>query len=130
MNTRSLTEMINEIICDNILRKFEGNKAISWEKLRQKDFYYNIDPDVYVVEEHINFLIKDRTLKEVDSDVSLTTKGWFILTNAEKVGYVARRIESAQWEKSERDTRLTLLWATAIAAAAIISWLALKFILN
>lgn len=130
MNTRSLTKMINEIICDNILRKFEGNKSISWDRLKDKDFYYNIDPDFYVVEEHINFLIKDRTLREVDSAVSLTTKGWFILTNAEKVGYVARRIENAQWEKSERDTRLTLLWAAGIAAAAIVLWLAMKFMLH
>ncbi|MEO5978629.1 MAG: hypothetical protein ABIS36_19545 [Chryseolinea sp.] len=122
--------MINEIICDNILRKFEGNKSISWERLKDKEFYFNIDPDFHVVQEHINFLIKDRTLREVDAAVSLTTKGWFILTNAEKVGYVARRIENAQWEKSERDRRIALLWAAAIAAAAIVSWIAVKFILN
>jgi hypothetical protein len=130
MFIRSLGKMINEIICDNILRKFEGNKTISRERLRDKTFYENIDPDFTVVEHHINFLIRDRTLKESESDISLTTKGWFILTNADKVGYVARRIESVQWEKSERDSKLMIRWSSMLAAVALVGWLVYKLLIS
>lgn len=123
MEVRSISAMINEIICDNILRKFEGSKSIAREKLQDKSFYENIDPDYEVVEEHINFLIRDRTLKEDESQIMLTTKGWFILTNSDKVGYVARRIEAVQWEKSERDTKVLIRWVTAITTLVIIGWL-------
>ncbi|MEJ7645675.1 MAG: hypothetical protein WKF87_13865 [Chryseolinea sp.] len=121
--------MINEIICDNILRKFEDKKSIPREKLCDKSFYENIDPDYLIVEEHINYLIRDRTLRELDSEIFLTTKGWFILTNADKVGYVARRIEAVQWEKSERDSTFMFRWIYAVAALAILSWFIYKFII-
>jgi hypothetical protein len=122
--------MINEIICDNILRKFEGKKSIPREKLRDKSFYENIDPDFLIVEEHINYLIRDRTLRETESEISLTTKGWFILTNSDKVGYVARRIESVQWEKSERDSRLMVRWLSALTALSIATWLVYTFVIS
>jgi len=121
--------MVNEIICDNILRKFEDKKSIPREKLRDKSFYQNIDPDYLIVEEHINYLIRDRTLRELDSEICLTTKGWFILTNSDKVGYVARRIEAVQWEKSERDSKLMFRWLYAISALAILSWLFYRFVI-
>ena len=121
--------MINEIICDNILRKFEDKKSIPREKLRDKSFYENIDPDFLIVEEHINYLLRDRTLKETESEISLTTKGWFILTNSDKVGYVARRIESVQWDKSERDSRMMFRWLTVLTAFGIITWLVFKFVI-
>lgn len=130
MEVRSISAMINEIICDNILRKFEGMKTIPREKLRDKSFYENIDPNYEVVEENINFLIRDRTLREDESDIMLTTKGWFILTNSDKVGYVARRIEAAQWEKSERDNKVLIRWATAIAAVVILAWLFGKYFMT
>lgn len=130
MEVRSISAMINEIICDNILRKFEGSKSIAREKLQDKSFYENIDPDYEVVEEHINFLIRDRTLKEDESQIMLTTKGWFILTNSDKVGYVARRIEAVQWEKSERDTKVLIRWVTAITTLVIIGWLFGVYFIN
>jgi len=122
--------MINEIICDNILRKFEGKKSIPRDKLRDKSFYENIDADYQIVEEHINYLIRDRSLRETESEISLTTKGWFILTNSDKVGYVARRIESVQWEKSERDSKMMLRWSSALTAFSIVTWLVYKFIIS
>lgn len=128
MNFRSLGEMINEIICDNILRKFEGNKSIKRENLKDRSFYENLDPDYSVIEEHINFLISDKTLKETGSAISLTTKGWFILTNADKVGYVAQKIETAERDLSERETRIIFRWATIIATAALAAWLIYKLV--
>lgn len=128
MNFRDLSEMINEIICDNILRKFEGNKCIDRKYLKEKEFYANIDPDADVVEDHINFLIRDNTLKDTGSQISLTTKGWFILTNADKVGYVAQRIESAKQEIMERETRILFRWVTLIAGTAIIAWFVYKYL--
>jgi len=129
MNLRSLGEMINEIICDNILRKFEGNKCIKRESLRDRSFYENLDPDYSVVEEHINFLISDKTLQETGSAISLTTKGWFILTNAEKVGYVAQKIENTEREMNERETRIIFRWATIIATISLAAWLIFKLII-
>ena len=128
MNLRSLGEMINEIICDNILRKFEGNKCIAREQLRERSFYENLDPDYSVVEEHINFLISDKTLKVNGSAISLTTKGWFILTNTDKVGYVAQKIEIAEREMNERETRMVFRWATIIATVSLAAWLLYKLV--
>ena len=128
MNIRSLSEMINEIICDNLLRKFEGSNSITRENLQQKEFYSNIDPDFEVVEDHINFLIRDHSLKDTGSAISLTTKGWFILTNADKVGYVAQRIEIARREMNERETRIMFRWTTIAVSILIVTWLGFKFI--
>jgi hypothetical protein len=127
MNIRSLSEMINEIICDNILRKFEGNKCFNRRDLRQKEFYANIDPDYEVVEDHVNFLIRDHTLQDSGSQISLTTKGWFILTNADKVGYVAQRVESAKQHIVEKETRILFRGITLIVGCLIIAWLIYKY---
>jgi hypothetical protein len=130
MNVRSLGEMVNEIICDNILRKFEGNKCIPLENLRMKEFYENIDPDYSVVEDHVYFLIRDHTLRETGATLSLTTKGWFMLTNAEKVGYVAKRIEIARQLNNEKDNRTFFTWATVLAASLILGVFVVKLMNN
>jgi hypothetical protein len=127
MNFRGLSEMINEIICDNILRKFEGNKSFDRKYLKQREFYSNIDPDYEVVEDHINFLIRDHTLKDTGTEISLTTKGWFILTNADKVGYVAQRIESAKAEMVDRETRKLFRWVTLVVGCLMLAWLVYKY---
>ena len=106
--------LTNEIICDNILRKFEGKTSYSHGDVRLRSFYENIDPDYTIVEDHINFLLRDRTLKETPEGLSLTTKGWFLLTNSDRVGYVAQRIERARREQSERETRALFRWTTAV----------------
>ena len=38
MNMVNFSEMINEIICDTILRKFEGTTSIAQENLRRGSF--------------------------------------------------------------------------------------------
>ena len=119
---------INNLICDNILRKFDGQKSISREKLRDNQLYANIDADWSVVERHIDFLIHDRTLKEEDAILSLTNKGWFMLNNAEKVGYVAQKIDDAQWRKSESDTRVIVRTTIYVALSVTIIWSLLKII--
>jgi hypothetical protein len=125
---RNLSAMINEIVCDNLLRKFEGNKSINREDLKLRSFYENVDPDYAVIEDHINFLITDKTLQEAGSSIRLTTKGWFILTNADKVGYVAQKVESAKREMNERDTRAMFRWTTLLAMLVIAGMLAYRLI--
>jgi len=120
MNEGMLT---NEIICDNILRKFEGNTSYSHTDVRLSSFYENIDPDYTIVEDHINFLLRDHTLKETPNGLSLTTKGWFILTNSERVGYVAQRIESARREQSEKETRALFRWTTVVVGSLLMGLL-------
>ncbi len=117
--------MINEIICDTILRKFEVNTSIAQENLRDESFYQNIDPDYRVVEDHINFLIADKTLRKIDRTVSLTTKGWFILTNYDKVGYVAQKIESVRRANTERENRLFFRWSSIICAGLLVIYIIL-----
>jgi hypothetical protein len=121
-------DCINNLICDNILRKFDGHKSISRGRMRDSKIYANIDADWEVVERHIDFMIHDRTLKEEDAILSLTNKGWFMLNNAEKVGYVAQKIDDAQWRRSESDTR-TIVRATIFMAVGVsIFWFVLKLI--
>ncbi|HMG91363.1 MAG TPA: hypothetical protein VK589_14960 [Chryseolinea sp.] len=125
MNQSMLT---NEIICDNILRKFNGNVSYTHTDVRRQNFYENIDPDYTIVEDHINFLLRDRTLKETPQGLSLTTKGWFILTNADRVGYVAQRIESVRKEQVERETRALFRWTTVIVGFVLMGLLTYKVI--
>ena len=125
MNQSMLT---NEIICDNILRKFDGNISYSHTDIRQRTFYEHIDPDYTIVEDHINFLLRDHTLKETQQGLSLTTKGWFVLTNADRVGYVAQRIESVRREQVERETRALFRWTTVIVGFVLMGLLTYKVI--
>jgi hypothetical protein len=121
-------DCINNLICDNILRKFDGHKSISRSKLRDSKIYANIDADWAVVERHIEFMIHDRTLKEEDAILSLTNKGWFMLNNAEKVGYVAQKIDDAQWRRSESDTRTVIRATIFMAIGVSVFWFVLKLI--
>lgn len=121
-------EGINNLICDNILRKFDGHKFISWEKMRDGNFYSNIDADWSVVERHIYFLIQDRTLKIEDDLLSLTSKGCFMMNNAEKVGYVAQKIDDAQWRKSEHDGRIFLKIVAVVTLGSALVWSVAKLI--
>ena len=119
---------INNLICDNILRKFDGHKSISRAKLRDNKLYANIDVEWEVVERHIEFLIHDRTLKEEDAILSLTNKGWFMMNNSEKVGYVAQKIDEVQWRKSESDTRIAIRAAIFVAVGLACFWGILELI--
>lgn len=119
---------INSIICDNILRKFDGVKAISRETMRQTGFYLNIDADWAVVEQHIDFLVADRALKEEDAMLSLTNRGSFMLSNAEKVGYVAQKIDDVQWVRSERDTRMIVRATIYVALGVTIIWAVFRLV--
>jgi hypothetical protein len=120
--------LTNEIICDNILRKFDENKCYSHSDVRLRSFYENIDPDYTIVEDHINFLLRDRTLKETQEGLSLTTKGWFLLTNSDRVGYVAQRIDAVKKEQAEKETRAVFRWTTAVVGFVLIGLLTYKVI--
>ncbi len=130
MITRNLNHMTNDVICDNILRKFESVKSISRENLQETEFYSNIDPDYQVIDDHINFLVRDNTLQYHGDFVSLTTKGWFVLTNADKVGYVARRIEKANQETSDLETRRLFQWTTLATFIVLAGLLSYKLVLT
>lgn len=119
---------INNIICDNILRKFDGNKAISRARLRENEFYANIDADWEVVERHIEFMLEDRSLKEEDAMLSLTNKGWLMLNNSDKIGYVAQKIEEVQWTRSERDTRVVIRATVLVSLGVTALWVIVKLI--
>lgn len=121
-------EGINNLICDNILRKFDGHKSISRTNMRDSRFYANIDADWEVVERHIDFMIHDRTIKEDEAILTLTNKGWFMLNNAEKVGYVAQKIDEVQWKKSESDTRTIVRVTIFMALGISIFWVVIKLI--
>ena len=120
--------LTNEIICDNILRKFDGNTSFSHSEIRLRSFYENIDPDYAIVEDHINFLLKDRTLRQTSEGLSLTTKGWFLLTNSDRVGYVAQRIDSARRERADKETRAVFRWATAVVGFVLMGLLTYRAI--
>jgi hypothetical protein len=96
--------------------------------MRDSKIYANIDADWDVVERHIEFMIHDRTLKEEDAILSLTNKGWFMLNNAEKVGYVAQKIDDAQWRRSESDTRTVVRATIFMAIGVSVFWFVLKLI--
>jgi len=119
---------INNLICDNILRKFGGNKTISRAKMREITFYANIDADWGVVERHIEFMIEDRTLKEDETMLTLTNKGWFMLNHTEKLGYVAQKIEDTQWKKSENDVRIVVRVTIYLALGATALWIIARLI--
>jgi len=121
--------LTNEVICDNILRKFDGNTSFSHSDVRLSSFYENIDPDYTIVEDHINFLLRDRTLRETpEGCLSLTTKGWFLLTNSDRVGYVAQRLESARRERVEREARALFRWTTVVVGSLLMSLLTYRVI--
>ena len=100
--------MKKEIIFDLILKKFEGNKTFTWIDVHKKEFYESIDTDYFVVENHLNFLIGDNAIKEVgamDTYLSLSRKGWFMMTNNKTDGYFAKM------KKEKRDKNLKIFLA-------------------
>ena len=115
---------INNIICDNILRVIAAKKNITRTAMRDAGIYSGIDAEWEVVERHVDFLIRARTLKEEDDILSLTSKGSFMLANAEKIGYVAQKIESMQWQRTERNARKLILIAALLTIGMVIAWVA------
>ncbi|HEY5823184.1 MAG TPA: hypothetical protein VIT44_02390 [Cyclobacteriaceae bacterium] len=125
--------MENELICDKILRKFEGNKSFSWEQVHEKSFYESVSPDYFVVENHIKFLIGDNALHETGTSptyLSLTPKGWFIMTDSSKFGYVAKRQAELTKENREKSTLTWAKWATIVAIISVIIWAVDKILSN
>ncbi len=61
--------------------------------IHQKEFYNDIDADYFVIENHLNFLIGDGALQEdkLEGLISLSRKGWFMMTNSGTDGYEAKK---------------------------------------
>lgn len=111
--------MTKEIIFDKILKKFEGNLSFTWDDIHQESFYKDIDSDYFVIENHLNFLIGDGSIKEVvDSNsetyLSLSRKGWFKMTNNITDGYNNSR------KKEMRERNLKIFLAILSAATFIL----------
>ena len=118
-------DMDNELICDKILDKFRGNKSFTWDEVHQPEFYNSINSDYYVVENHIKFLLGDDSLQEIGNPPSLskTPKGWFIMTDSGKFGYVAKRQEERRKETRENLTLHWAKWATIITVISLVIWI-------
>jgi len=87
----------HEELLDAILKKFEGNLSYTWKDFQTKALYESLDSDYFVVENHLNRLIGDEVLKESNDPVpyiSMTRKGWFVMTNPEIAGYVTQKKEA------------------------------------
>lgn len=109
-------------LSDAILLKFKGNKTISWDEVKEEAFN-DIHSDYYVIENRIKFLLGENILKEqttlgvkVYIMLSMTNKGWGVMTDIESEGYVAQvKIEIGSEKKRIRNYRIGI--ATLIVAA-------------
>lgn len=112
--------MKKEIIFDLILKKFEGDRSFSWESIHEKEFYESINKDYFVVENHLNFLIGENLIKESEGNpicLSLTRKGWFIMTNDKSDGYKAKAT------KERREIKLRYILAIlSFATFSLVSY--------
>jgi len=123
--------MENDELFDGILKKFVGNKSLSWEAIHAEEFYRDLNSDYFVVENHLNFLIGEGMLKESEEPnpyISLTRKGWYVMTNTEKAGYVAKLGNRLKKEQREKSTLTWAKWATIFAAVTIITWVVDKLL--
>jgi hypothetical protein len=117
-----MKRMEKATICDSILRQFQGNGAIYWEKLRE-EFKANMH-DYHVTENNINFLIADGMLKRNNSleCLNLTEKGFATLAEIDTLGYVAKENERIEQEatmqrriKTDRGIQITILIISLLA---------------
>ena len=119
--------MDKDYICDLLLKQFEGNKSFSWEELHKESFYGKVDENYFVVENYIKYLIGENMLKEYlhhgSFYVSLTEKGWFVMTNFETDGYVSKRALQNKIELRDRQTLKYAKWATIISGVTLLTWL-------
>jgi predicted transcriptional regulator len=123
--------MENEELFDAILKKFTGDRSFSRDEIRDSSFYENLNEDYYVVENHLNFLIGQEMLKESNDRipiVSLTRKGWYVMTNPKAAGYVAQRKEREKKNKREKATLIWAALAAIFAAGAILTWVIDKLV--
>ena len=85
--------MEKAVICDNILRRFQGNGAVRWEGLK-KEFAHDMH-QYHVVENNINYLIAEGMVRRHPSleILHLTEKGFATLAEIDTLGYVAKENE-------------------------------------
>ena len=88
-----MTKIEKAEICDDILRRFQGNGAIYWASLRA-EFAQNMHL-YYVTESNINFLIAEGMIERdlTGAALNLTERGFATLAEIETLGYVAKENE-------------------------------------
>lgn len=97
-----MTKMEKAVICDNILRRFKGNGAVYWAKLR--DEYKEDQQNYFITENNINFLIAHGMIKRNNSIecLNLTEKGFATLAEIDTLGYVTQENERLNEEAKAR----------------------------
>lgn len=125
-----MTKMEKAQICDNILRRFQGNGSVAWENLRT-ELAHDMH-QYYVTENNINFLIADDMLRRdlTGGLLNLTEKGFATLAELDTLGYVAREKEQQEAEsqslqklRTDRGIQIAILIISEIAL--VISLIAL-----
>ena len=107
-------------LSDAILLKFRGNITVSWDEIKEGAFNA-VHSDYYVIENRIKFLLGENVLKQetkigvkIYLMLSMTDKGWAIMTDMGNAGYVAKAIKE----------RNNLRWLRAVQIAVIIGVIA------
>ncbi len=105
------------IICDAILKKFDGNTHYTWKLLHEESFYKSINESYFVVENHIKYLLGENILHENSNNatsaefvyIQLSSKGWFMMTNIDTEGFVAIERKSKEKERAKDDREIKTL---------------------
>jgi hypothetical protein len=122
--------MEKAIICDDILRRFKGNGALYWAKLRDE---FKADEHTYfVTENNINYLIAQGMIKRNNSIecLNLTEKGFATLAEIDTLGYVTQENERSKEEAKSRrrmniDRSIQIIILIISLAALIVAVVAL-----
>jgi hypothetical protein len=117
-----------EIILDKLLKKFNGNVSFTWADLHKPDFFESIDPDYFVVENHINFLLGDGALHDVAGYVALTRRGLFMMAYVDTEGYVPKKRQLLQAQNLNKKILTWAIVAAVVSVLSLLGWLLDKLI--
>ena len=85
-------------IRDAVLKKFQGDKTWIWNDTISKEWYSDIDKNVYHIENALKHLIGEDYIKSDNggrddrssTKLKLSNKGWSFLSEINRVGYVVQ----------------------------------------
>ena len=96
------------IMCDDILRRFAGNKTITWTELRKEfeDGKGGYRPIYYQTENRIKFLLGEGMLDQGGEMLFLTNKGFATLAEIDEYGYEAIENDKVKEKRSQNSMNL------------------------